>query len=262
MSSFEATITALTAADNNRWTANPDESWRQGRTLFGGLSAALCYAACERLADDLPPLRSAQIAFIGPAAGAAVLDPVILRRGKSVTYASCDLEADGALATRALFCFGGPRPSVLADPAPPAPDVPGPDACDPLFPPGYGPRFAQHIHQRRAGGQRPLSGASEGEMLAWVRHKETPGSSLAGFIALGDALPPAAFPQFTGPAAISSMTWQFDLIASEAIDPSGWFLFSTRVERNGDGYSLQHMAMWAEDRTPVAIGRQTVAVFV
>jgi acyl-CoA thioesterase len=261
MSSFDATLSALAPTDDKRWTANPDESWRQGRTLFGGLSAALCYAACERLADDLPPLRSAQVAFIGPAADAAMLNPAILRRGKSVTFASCDLEAGGALAARTLFCFGGPRPSALADAAPRAPDVAGPDDCEPLFPPGYGPTFAQHLHQRLAGGYRPLTGAPKGAILAWVRHKQPPGASLAGFIALGDALPPAAFPQVTGPAAISTMTWQIDLIAPESIDPSGWFLFSTKVEANGDGYSLQEMAMWNEAGDPVAIGRQTVAVF-
>jgi hypothetical protein len=50
----------------------------QGRTTYGGCSAALCLEAAKRLlrdqrhsagAAELPPLRSAQVAFVGPAGG-------------------------------------------------------------------------------------------------------------------------------------------------------------------------------------------------
>jgi acyl-CoA thioesterase len=67
-----------------RWSVNASEDWRQGRTLYGGVSAGLCFAACEKLVPDLPPLRSAQIAFIGPSGGEATLVPTVLRRGKSI----------------------------------------------------------------------------------------------------------------------------------------------------------------------------------
>ena len=43
--------------------------WAQGRTAYGGLTAALCVEAAALVSSDLPPLRSAQFAFIGPAAG-------------------------------------------------------------------------------------------------------------------------------------------------------------------------------------------------
>jgi hypothetical protein len=42
------------------------QSWTQGRTAFGGLSGALAYQAASHIEADLPPLRSAQIAFTGP----------------------------------------------------------------------------------------------------------------------------------------------------------------------------------------------------
>jgi acyl-CoA thioesterase len=261
MSQFSDTIAALSATDDGAWTANPDESWRQGRTLFGGLSAALCYAACERAVPALPPLRSAQIAFIGPSAGAATLRPAVLRRGKSVTFMDCDLVADGAVATRALFCFGGERESAFGDDAPAPPVAPHPDDCGPLWGERR-PSFTQHLDQRLAGGHRPVSGATQGEMLVWVRLVDaTPTSSLAALVALGDALPPAAMPRLTGSAAISTMTWQFDLIDPEQVDPSGWFLLRSSVETMGHGYSLQKMAMWDEAGAPVLIGRQNVAIF-
>ncbi len=43
--------------------------WMQGRTTYGGLSAALALVAAQQLADDLPPLRSATVNFVGPLAG-------------------------------------------------------------------------------------------------------------------------------------------------------------------------------------------------
>ncbi|MFM5915267.1 MAG: acyl-CoA thioesterase domain-containing protein, partial [Chakrabartia godavariana] len=126
-------IGSIVEADDGRFTVNASDDWRQGRTLYGGASAGLCYAACERLVPDLPPLRSAQIAFIGPSGGEATLVPTVLRRGKSVTFMACDLLADGVVATRTLFAFGGERESAFAVEAPAAPDVPPPEECPPLF---------------------------------------------------------------------------------------------------------------------------------
>ena len=91
-------IDSIADAGDGRFTVNASDDWRQGRTLYGGVSAGLCYAACERLVPDLPPLRSAQIAFIGPSGGEATLVPTVLRRGKSVTFMACDLLADGVVA--------------------------------------------------------------------------------------------------------------------------------------------------------------------
>ncbi len=261
MTAFSEVLASITADGDGSFRVDPSDDWRQGRTLFGGLSAALCYAACERIAPRLPPLRSAQIAYIGPSAGEALLRPVVLRKGKSVTFMACDLIADGAIATRALFVFGGARPSTLGLAASPPPELPGPDDCMPLFERG-GPTFAQHLDQRLAAGARPVSGAAKGEMLVWVRHRdESAPSSLASLVALGDALPPATMPRLTAPAAISTITWQFDIIDASGFDGAGWHLIETREEAVGEGYSAQQMALWDADGTPLLRARQNVAVF-
>ena len=258
---FQEIIQSLSPGGDGEWQVNPSDDWRQGRTLFGGLSAALCYAACERLVDDLPPLRSAQIAYIGPSMGKAVLVPKVLRRGKSVTFMACDMVNDGSISTRALFCFGGARESTISQEPAGAPAVAPPEDCEPLFR-GRGPTFTQHLDQRVAGGYRPVSGAPTGDMLIWVRFLEdTPPSGLVGLVALGDALPPATMPRFTAPAIISTMTWQFDLINPLAYDPNGWLLISSTDDAVGHGYSGQGMRMWDAKGAPVMIGRQSVAVF-
>lgn len=56
---------ARTEGDGTIYTIT--EEWMQGRTTYGGLSAALCLAGTLSAHADLPPLRSAQVAFIGPA---------------------------------------------------------------------------------------------------------------------------------------------------------------------------------------------------
>jgi acyl-CoA thioesterase len=256
-----STLIASLSADADDYCVNPSDDWRQGRTLFGGLSAALCFAACERAVPDLPPLRAGQIAFVGPSAGESRLVPRIIRRGKSVTFMSCDLIAEGAVATRALFVFGGARPSSLRDVAPRAPIVPRPEECAPLFGERR-PTFTQHLDQRFAGGHRPVTGADKGEMFVWVRHiDQQPTSAMAALVALGDALPPASMPRLTEPAPISTMTWSFDLMAPERVIHGGWYLLHSRDDAVGDGYSGQAMAMWDESGAPVLIGRQSVAVF-
>lgn len=261
MTPFSEVLAALVGNGADGLHVDPSDDWRQGRTLFGGLSAALCYAACERLLPDLPPLRSAQIAYIGPSAGEALLRPAVLRQGKSVTFMACDLIAGGGVATRALFVFGGARPSAFVQDAPPPPSIADPEDCEPLFREGR-PTFTQHFDQRLAGGARPVVGADKGEMLVWVRHldPEAP-PSLASLVALGDALPPASMPRLSAPAAISTISWQFDVIDAARFDVRGWHLLKSSDEATGQGYSSQTMAMWNAAGAPMLLGRQSVAVF-
>lgn len=260
MASFEEVITAM-AARGDGWAVAPSDDWLQGRTLYGGLSAALALRACELAVPDQPPLRSGQIAYIGPAAGEVLLQPRLIRQGKSVSFMSCDLVSGGAVALRALFAFGGPRESRYAAEAPPPPVWRRPEDCPRLWPEGMGPAFAGHLNQRLAGPLRPFSGADSGDLLVWVRHDApvTPGQ--AAVVAMGDALPPASFTRFDGMAMISTMTWSFDLFDPGHADGSGWMLLHSKDDGVGEGYAGQDMGMWDEAGRPLMRGRQSVAIF-
>jgi acyl-CoA thioesterase len=261
MASFDEVMAGV-RADGEGWVATPTDDWLQGRTLYGGLSAALALRACELAVPGLPPLRAGQVAFIGPAAGEVRMAPRVVRQGKSVTFMGCDLLSGGAVALRALFAFGGARESAYAAVAPPPPLFRPPGDCPPLWPgSGVGPSFAQHLNQRLAGELRPLSGADRGDLLVWVKHAEpvTPGQ--VALVAMGDALPPASFSRFNGPAMISTMTWSFDLFDPGHADGSGWLLLHSRDDGVGEGYAGQDMGMWDETGRPLMRGRQSVAVF-
>lgn len=242
------------------WSVDPPETWRQGRTLYGGLSAALCHEACLRAHPDLPPLRSAQIAFIGPSAGRALLRPQMLRQGKSVTFMACDLIADGAVATRGTFVFGGARETAMATPGSAAPAVPKAGDCEPLWN-RVRPSFTVNLDQRLAAGSRPGSGAEKGEMLVWVKLCGPAPLTLTSLVALADALPPAAMPRFSAPAMISTVTWQVDIANADGFSPDRWHLIQALEQAAADGYSVQEMLIWDEDGGLVLAARQSVAIF-
>ncbi len=235
--------------------------WLQGRTAYGGLSAALCFEAAQRQLPGLPPLRSAQFAFIGPAMGALHVVPTVLRQGKSTTFVGVDLFGDAGLAVRGLLCFGANRASALDHWAMPAPDAGDPEACPPFFNSPDRPGFARHFDGRLAAGARPRTPGAEPHMLVWMRHRD-PAASLTGLIALADALPPAAmvlFPAEMRP--ISTMTWTIDLLTDAPASASGWWLLRAVAQTVAAGYSAQEMTIWNDRREPVVAMRQTVAIF-
>ena len=55
----------------------PDQ-WKQGRTVYGGLSSGLCLQAALPHANGRP-LRSAMINFVGPSAGLLTVEAEKLR---------------------------------------------------------------------------------------------------------------------------------------------------------------------------------------
>lgn len=240
------------------------EHWAQGRTAYGGLSAALCIEAARRAQPDLPPLRSAQFAFAGPASGRLRARAALLRRGRSASIMSAELDGEAGSAVRALLTYGAARPSRIAHAGLPAPAVPPPDDCAPFIPPGMqqaAPRFMANFAMRLAAGARPLTGAADPEAALWLRHHEAKGAHAeTALVALADAPSPAAMIQFPEPGPISTMTWTIDLVG--AADPGAWALARSRSEFARDGYSAQAMALWDEAGALLAVGRQTVALFV
>jgi len=262
MTSFSDLIAAISAEGE---TTIP-EDWRQGRTTYGGLSAALCVAGALRAMEGLPVLRSAQFVFVGPAAGTLRIAATLLRQGKSSVFVGVDLVGEAGLATRATLSFGAPRASVLGYRACPAPEVPGPEEGRPFFPNVERPAFTTHFETRRAGKYARASGPAEPDLLLWIRHNDLDARrGLAGLIALADALPPAAITMFPAPAPISTITWSVDLLEPDLVEAGsaeGWHLMRSRGDHVADGYTSQHMVLWNGGGVPLLLARQTVALFI
>jgi len=263
VTSFSALLDAIHAADNT-YRGEIPESWLQGRSSFGGLTAALCVAAAERAVPDLPPLRSAQFTFVGPAGGAVAMTPRLLRRGKSSAFAAVELSAEGSLATHAVLSFGAARESQYSYRARPMPAAPLPGTTEVFFRSGK-PKFTQHFEAFAAGGQKLVSSAARPEIVLWVRHRDPRGNStLPGLIALGDTAPAAAYTMLSAPVPASSITWSVEMIDAAAAlraPADAWYLLRSAGEDVREGYSVQDMALWAQDGTLIMLARQTVAIF-
>ena len=124
----------------------------QGRTVYGGIGAALAVEATRRAVPGLGPLRSAQIAFIGPGSGRRGLWAAGRRAGRSVTFVSVEVSDGGSgIATRALLCFGAARPSTLSYLSLPMPSVPPAQECPPLSFAQGASGYLTHFEARAAG---------------------------------------------------------------------------------------------------------------
>ncbi|MCO5130452.1 MAG: thioesterase family protein [Xanthobacteraceae bacterium] len=262
MTEFSALMDSMTQAADG-WAITVSEDWLQGRTVYGGLGAALCLQAAQRQFGDLPPLRSAQISFIGPASGELKLTPVELRKGKSTVFVGVDLSGESGLATRVTFCFGAGRASKVALAAKAAAPADKPEAGPSFFdnaPPHL--RFLRHIEGRNAGGALPFSGAKEPMMTLWLRHRDTSlKPSLVPLLALADGPPPAIAATLTTPGLISTMTWSIDLLTDTIDTTDGWWLIRTEADAAADGYTSQVMTVWNAAGQAVMTSRQNVAVF-
>lgn len=234
--------------------ADLSEDWLQGRTAFGGASAAIALNAAMTSATGLPPLRSAQIAFVGPLAGPVVVMPTLLRRGKNSAFIGCDVSSSEGIGLRALFLFMAARPSEIAFHDLPAPDFPiGSKRIDPVdVPQGFLRQFEFAPWQ-----------AANGVVRRWTRLNDRAGlDPTIELLAIADALPPAAMTLAKQWGPISTTTWQLNLITDAPATRDGWWLLEAKTLDAANGNSSQIMTIWNADGAAVATATQSVALFV
>ena len=136
----------------------------QGRTTYGGLTAALCLEAAAPLAPGMP-IRSAQVAFVGPVGGEVTCTPTLLRRGKNTVFVSVRMMGTEGVAAEAIFAFGVARESALRFADLPAPDVTSPEETASYFGENPNrPNFTRNFNMRMAAGTRPISGSDRGDV--------------------------------------------------------------------------------------------------
>lgn len=244
------------------YTIELPTDWLQGRTAYGGLSAAICLEAAYRSAPDLPPLRSAQYCFVGPATGPLRVAVQVLRRGKSTVLLSADLHGEAGLAVRATLCFGTGRPSAVLHDGLAPPPVAAPQTYPDYFTWSNRPNFMGHFMGKLVSGARPGTPDTEPAMTVWLRHQDAQAHpSPVGLLALADALPPAAMVCFREVIPISTMTWSIEVLCDSPTSDSGWWLVRARADTSMNGYSAQETVIWSADGQPVIVARQNVAIF-
>jgi len=242
--------------------AIPDE-WQQGRTLFGGLQAALALRAMRRLVPTDIPLRTLQASFIAPVpAGVVEIEARVLRVGKSTIHVEARLLEGGQTACLLLGIFGRARESVIRVTqvqSPPQRSIA--DSLEQPYLPGLTPAFTQYLQFRWAL-NAPYSGASEARTQVHVRLRDEAPVGEAQLIALADSIPSPGLSLLKKPAIASSLTWTLELLRNDYDpDPQGFWRMDAELSAAADGYLNQSAVLWSPDGRAIALSRQSVVAF-
>lgn len=242
--------------------------WGQGRSVFGGLAAALVYRALRNRAITGRPVRSMAITFVAPMQCdvPVQIEVDVLREGRAVSQLLGRAMQNGEVVTLVQASFGSARSSSVEVEAVSAPAISGAAESRELpYLPGITPEFIQHMSLNWAKGGAPFSGTPEREIGGWVRFRgETPRQPVdeAALLALVDAWPPAPLSYLNRSAPGSSLTWTIEFIQPLAVADVGEpFLYQASIERARDGYGHVAANLWSVRGELLAISRQTVVIF-
>jgi acyl-CoA thioesterase len=250
------------------WTAEVTDNWAQGRTIFGGLQAALAVRAMRDLVPQAVPLRVLQTSFIAPVSpGTLSIEAKVLRSGKSVTHVEARILDRDQTACLVIGIFGQSRPSVI-ELLPPKPEVPAVEAAATLpYLEGVTPTFTREITMRWARGATLFKGATEPKTQTYIGFRDEPyaGPGALGeaqIISYADVIPSPGLSLLKQPAMASSLTWTLEMLTDDC-GPAreGLWLMDAVVDSGRDGYLNQSATLWSPEWEPIALSRQSVVVF-
>ncbi len=253
---------------NDAWTAEATGNWAQGRTIFGGLQAALAVRAMRYLVPQAVPLRVLQTSFIAPVPpGRLRIEVKVLRSGKSVMHVEARIVDQGQTACLAIGIFGQSRQSAI-EVQPPKPQAPPVDSAEPMaYIEGVTPPFTRQVTMRWTRGMTLFKGATEPKTQIYVGFRNEPyaGPGALGeaqIIGYADITPSPGISLLNQPAMASSLTWTLELLTDNC-GPArdGLWLMDSALDSGRDGYLNQSATLWTPEWQPVALSRQSVAVF-
>ena len=258
---FSEVLAAGTTTDGV-WSTTVTEDWLQGRSLFGGIQAALALRAMRRLVPPEVPLRVLQTTFVAPVpAGRVAVQSRVLRTGKNVTQVEARIVDKSETAALIVGVFGQARPSKV-EVVPRAEVVRDEVGADGTGAPGVA--FAQHFDLRRLRGDRLVSGSRRTDAVLEIGMKDG-GAPVTEehVVAIADAPPPLALAFLDTPAFGSSVTWTLEMLDTRlsALSLDGWQLHIDLAAAR-DGYTSQSVLVCAAGGQPRwRLSRQSMVVF-
>ena len=217
--------------------ANVPDTWQQGRSLFGGLQAALNLMAMRTLTPHDIPLRTLQTTFMAPVpAGSVSANAKTLRSGKNTHHVQAVIGKPDQPQCSCIAVFGHSRPSAVnRTMAPPPPE----GAAKPfLYMDGLTPNFTRYFDARWLSGDLPFSNSSLNHALVEVSMKESGTTSEAHLLAIADFIPPLALAKLAVPAAGSSLTWMLEILDTDfQQEPLQGWQVAAEMTAAGEGYT-------------------------
>ncbi len=257
------TLLGSAASADGRWHYPITLDWMQGRTAYGGISAAVALDATLRDHPGDAPLRTAQIGFVGPVGEDASITTRLIRQSKSSRFVAADVESASGFGTSALFTFSQPRASHVDHETTPFPSIRPPEDLESVPEHPMRPAFTKHFEMKPAGGPGFGHGKDTADILTWVRWVVPPACpAQVALLALADALPPAAITLFKQFGPLSSSSWISHFLTDAPTTDDGWWLLAARSTHVRRGFSAQDMAIWNRAGDLVMVGGQGVAIYV
>ncbi|MEQ8273766.1 MAG: thioesterase family protein [Deltaproteobacteria bacterium] len=256
---LDRTLRDRWSREDDAWTFTMPEGWGQGRSVFGGFTAAAAVALAHRDAGDDRRLRTVSMQLIrptkpGPTKGRCT----VVREGANVRFVEVRLAQDDADVAAVSAVFVAPRAGSTD--APPLPAWDGPDVeslVDLPYIEGVIPEFTQHVQMRWADGLPPFSNGKEARFRGYCRG---PFGDAEGLVALLDVWPSPSLALLSGPAPASTVSWTAHLLEVPA-DFERWFRFSYETVAGRDGFHTSVGALHDADGRLVGWTEQLVAVF-
>ena len=149
--------------------------WAQGRTSYGGISAAMVYAAMQAQVSDDRLLRAFNCNFVGPlnVDEPFTISVEILRQGKSASQVLARAIQNDQVAVLCQASFGVPRKSKICvkNTIEHGMDIPKKPKFIPSIP-KVTPKFLKHYELAIVDGKLPFMGSKTADLNGWMRYKK------------------------------------------------------------------------------------------
>ncbi len=259
------TATEITAIGPRKYRAEAHGYWAQGRTLFGGVVAAIGLRALRaEVGEGERPVRSVHVDFVAPVeVGSVAVDAEILRAGGSISHGRALLSQRDQVLAQVTATFGSARESTVRVAPPVRPERPLPGEVVELpYIDGVTPSFTRNFGFRFTDGAVPFTGGSEKVIGGWCCHRGPCGEVAEATLGLVDAWPSPVLGMLQRPAPASTVTW-----TTSFVDPpptcevdSWWWYFCDTVSA-ADGYASIRGLLYAPSGRLAAEFEQLVAIF-
>ena len=253
-------LLAMTRRDAEHVGVTVGPEWLQGRSVFGGLQAAIALQAMRTLVTAALPLRTLQMTFLAPVeSGGVRASARVLRAGKNTTHVEARI-GESDVQALAIGVFGNARESIVQRAV--APPTPQKIRRALPFVPGVMPNFLQQFDVDLVDGAPPFADAHITRSAYELGLRDSGPVTESHVLVFADFVPPVALSWMSKPTPGSSLTWMLELLHTDitAQPLAGWRTESDMLAA-ADGYTSQTTTLWAPSGAAVALSRQSMVVF-
>jgi acyl-CoA thioesterase len=244
-------------------TLIPD-TWAQGRTTFGGLTAAILCDATRRDTDPARPLRNFEIGFVRPLEALKPFEVQVetLANGKTVTIKSARIIQAGKVKATARADYVLPLESNIVIDTFIVPQLKEKKMSVHLKG-DHLPSFFQHFDNYVATEGIPFCGQEVPELGGWMKFKDAPQKITdAHLICVIDSWPPAAAPHYEGFKPLSTLSWSVHFAnPTHNVSPAEHLGYLSKVNFGENGLSSSQAEVWGPDGQLLARSFQTDIIY-